>query len=606
MQTATTASPDHGKSRLDPPYNFEHLLNDDSLTERKPIRLLFLLYRDNWTKLALSMMYFLIKHSPIYVLPIVTANLINIVTKSGELGMREIWWNVAVLGVIIAQNIPTHVLHIRYMSKAIRYVEAGLRSTLVRKLQRLSMSAHGELAAGKLQTKVLRDVEAIEFLSKQIMLSVLPAIISVIVAICITSSRNVLVMGFFALTIPLALFFVSFFRKKIHRTNNEFRKQIETMSGQVSEMVGMMPVTRAHGLEQTEIEKIDGTLKKLSAKGYRLDIVEAYFGSAAWVTFQLFQVLCLGFTIVLAYKGKIPVGDVVLYQSFFSMILNSVSQLINVYPNIAKGFESIYSVTEILLSKDLEAYQGKRRLKAADGQFKFEGVDFGYPNSERHVLSNFNLEVKAGESIALVGASGAGKSTVLNLVIGFNRPISGRVLVDGMPMDELDMTAYRKHLAVVHQSTVLFSGSIRENITYGLPSVSDEKLAEVIRMTHLEDVIAQLPNGIDTQVGEHGGKLSGGQRQRIAIARALIRDPRIILLDEATSALDNESEFFVQQAMQKLVKGRTTFIVAHRLSTIRDADRIVVMKQGRCVEIGTYEELMARQGEFYQLKMLQN
>lgn len=582
-------------------YGFEELLSDDSLTERKPARLLFMLYRPHWTKLLLSIMFFLIKHSPVYVLPIVTANLINIVSKPGQLGMEALWWNIIVLAVVIVQNIPTQVLHISYMSKAIRFVEAGLRSTLVRKLQRLSMSAHGELAAGKLQAKVLRDVEAIEFLSKQFMLSVFPAIISVIVAIIITSSRNLMVMGFFVLTIPTALVVISFFRKKIQRSNTEFRKTIETMSGQVSEMVGMMPVTRAHGLEQTEIKKIDKTLGNLQNKGYKLDIVEAYFGSSAWVTFQLFQVLCLAFTIILAYKGTIPVGDVVLYQSFFSMILNSISQLLNVYPNIAKGFESIYSVTEILLSKDTEAYQGKRKVEAVKGSFKFDNVSFGYRNSDRHVLSKFALEVRAGESIALVGASGAGKSTVLNLVIGFNKPVGGQVKIDGIPMDDLDMGSYRKHLAVVHQSTVLFSGSIRENITYGLPTVSDEQLAEVIRMTHLEDVIAQLPQGLDTAVGEHGGRLSGGQRQRIAIARALVRNPKVILLDEATSALDNESEYHVQQAMKKLIQGRTTFIVAHRLTTIRDADRIVVMRQGQCVEIGTYEELMERKGEFYRM-----
>ncbi|WP_239618287.1 ABC transporter ATP-binding protein [Cohnella mopanensis] len=587
-------------------YGFEHLLNDDSLTERKPLRLLFLLYRPHWKKLLLSILFFLIKHSPTYILPIVTANLINMVSNPDKYGMETLWWNIIILSIVIIQNIPTQVLHIGYMSKAIRFVEAGLRSTLVRKLQRLSMSAHGELAAGKLQAKVLRDVEAIEFLSKQFMLSVFPAILSVIVAISITASRNLTVMGFFALTIPTALFVISFFRRKIRRSNMEFRKQIETMSGQVSEMVGMMPVTRAHGLEQTEIKKIDNTLSNLRTKGYKLDIVEAYFGSSAWVTFQLFQVLCLGFTVWLAMKGKIPVGDVVLYQSFFGMILNSITQLINVYPNIAKGFESIYSVTEILLSKDTEAYQGKKKVESVKGSFDFDNIQFGYPNSERHILSNFSLNVKAGESIALVGASGAGKSTVLNLVIGFNRPLKGQVRIDGIPMDELDMTAYRKHIAVVHQSTVLFSGTIRENITYGLPTVSDHQLAEVVRMTHLEDVIAQLPEGLDTPVGEHGGKLSGGQRQRIAIARALIRNPKVILLDEATSALDNESEYHVQQAMQTLIEGRTTFIVAHRLSTIRDADRIVVMKQGQCVEIGTYEELMALKGEFYQLKMLQN
>nr|WP_238357759.1 ABC transporter ATP-binding protein [Cohnella zeiphila] len=581
------------------------MFENEALTDRRPFRILSLLYTDHWRKLLLSTFFFLIKHSPVYVLPIVTANLINMATKPDHYAKSALWWNFIILFFVIVQNIPTQVLHISYMSKAIRYVEAGLRSTLVRKLQRLSMSAHGELAAGKLQSKVLRDVEAIEFLSRQMMMSVMPAIVSVIVAIAITATRSLLVTAFFVLTVPMALVVVSFFRKKIRATNSEFRKQIESMSGQVSEMVGMMPVTRAHGLEQTEIRKIDSTLSKLRNKGYRLDIVEAYFGSSAWVTFQTFQVLCLGFTIMLAYQGKIPVGDVVLYQSFFTMILNAISNLINVYPNIAKGFESIYSVTEILLSKDTEEYQGKKKPESVAGRFTFDSVHFGYPNSDRHVLSDFRLDVKPGECVALVGASGAGKSTVLNLAIGFSKPSKGQVLVDGIPMDDLDMGAYRRHLAVVHQSTVLFSGTIRENITYGLPSVSEEKLAEVVRMTHLQDVIAQLPQGLDTPVGEHGGKLSGGQRQRIAIARALIRDPSIILLDEATSALDNESEYYVQQAMQELIKGRTTFIVAHRLSTIRDADRIVVMKRGRCVEVGTYDELMAKQGEFYQLKKLQ-
>ena len=168
------------------------------------------------------------------------------------------------------------------------------------------------------------------------------------------------------------------------------------------------------------------------------------------------------------------------------------------------------------------------------------------------------------------------------------------------------MKDYRQNLAVVPQNTILFSGSIRENITYGLTNVSESKLNKVIEMANLKDVIADMPNGLETLVGEHGGRLSGGQRQRIAIARALIRDPKIILLDEATSALDNKSELQVQQALKELIHGRTTFIVAHRLSTIRDAYRIVVMKDGQCEEIGTYEELMAREGEFYQLKQMQS
>lgn len=601
MTSATAAA----SGKVEHSYGMEHLFENEALTDRRPLSILKLLYKDHWKKIMVSIVFFLFKHSPVFVLPIVTANLINMATHPEQHTKSSLWWNLLILTAVIVQNVPTQVLHMSYMSKAIRFVEAGLRSTLVRKLQQLSMAAHGDLASGKLQSKVLRDVEQIEFLSRQIMVSVLPALVGVIVAICITASRSLLITGFFVLTIPMAIVMVSFFRKRIRQTNNEFRKQLESMSGQVSEMVGMMPVTRAHGLEQTEIRKIDRTLTSLLTKGYRLDVVESYFGASAWVVFQVFQVLCLAFTIMLAYQGKIPVGDVVLYQSFFTMILNSISALLNVYPNIAKGLESIYSVTEILLSQETEEYKGKKRVESVKGRFSFDSVNFEYPKSDRHVLSDFNLEVREGECIALVGASGAGKSTVLNLAIGFNRPVKGQVRIDGVPMDELDMRAYRRHLAVVHQSTVLFSGTIRENITYGLPSVSEEKLAEVIRMTHLQDVIAMLPQGLDTPVGEHGGKLSGGQRQRIAIARALIRDPSIILLDEATSALDNESEYYVQQAMQQLIKGRTTFIVAHRLSTIRNADRIVVMKQGRCVEVGTYDELMARRGEFYQLKQLQ-
>jgi len=283
----------------------------------------------------------------------------------------------------------------------------------------------------------------------------------------------------------------------------------------------------------------------------------------------------------------------------------SINNLINVYPQFAKGFESIHSVTEVLASTETDEYQGTKVPGSIRGAFRFENVRFHYKDTDKHVLNGFTLDVKPGETIALVGESGAGKSTVLNLAIGFYRPTSGRILLDGVPFDELDMRAYRRQIAVVPQNTVLFSGTIRQNITYGLTNVSEEELERVIRMANLQDVIAAMPDGLDTMIGEHGGKLSGGQRQRIAIARAVIPNPRIIFLDEATSALDNISEFVVQKAMRELIRGRTTFIVAHRLSTIRDADRIVVMKNGRIQEVGSYEELMQRRGEFYQLKQLQ-
>jgi ATP-binding cassette subfamily B protein len=573
--------------------------------DASPLKFLLAVYKDNFSNLFISLLFLVVKSSPIYVLPIVTANIINITTKPDQYPVSAIWINFIVILVVIVQNIPTHAAFIAFMSKAIRHVEAGLRSAMVRKLQQLSINSHRELPAGKLQSKVLRDVEAIETMSKQIMLALLPALLNIIIAFTITATYSLLIATFFIVTIPMSVLLVSLFRRKIRNNNKEFRREIEQMSSRVSEMVEMIPVTKAHGLEKVEIARIDSTLRNLQGKGYRLDIVEAYFGASNWVSFQVFQVLCLLFTAYLAYIGQIPVGDIVLYQGFFGMILGSVTGLMTVYPQLAKGFESITSIREILTSPDIEDNKGKTKLEEVEGQFVFRDVELSFPDSEQHVLQHVDLEVQAGECVAFVGASGAGKSTVLNLVIGFLHPTNGTVLMDGHDLSEVDLRTYRKHLAVVPQTNILFSGTIRDNITYGLKDITDEQIQRVVEMANLTELIDRLPEGIHTHVGEHGGKLSGGQRQRIAIARALIRDPKVIILDEATSALDNESEFHVQQAMRELIKGRTTFIVAHRLSTIRDADRIVVMKHGRIVEVGTFDELMELKGEFYNLKQLQ-
>jgi len=331
----------------------------------------------------------------------------------------------------------------------------------------------------------------------------------------------------------------------------------------------------------------------------RLSAVE----SSAWVSFQVFQVLCLLVTGYMAYLKMIPVGDIILYQGFFNTIVAAVSNMINIYPQLAKGMESITSIGEILENDDIEENIGKKAVETVGGKFDFEDLYFSY--TQEHAVRNVNLQVEAGESIAIVGESGAGKSTLVNLIIGLQKPSSGRILLDGQDMTTLDLRTYRRHIAVVPQNTLLFSGSIRENITYGLSNISDDHLDQVLEMANAKEFIDRLPEGVNTLVGEHGNRLSGGQRQRIAIARALIRDPKIIILDEATSALDSISEHQVQVAIKEPIKGRTTFIVSHRLSTIRNADRIIVMKNGECVEVGTYQELMKLDREFSKLKRLQ-
>lgn len=585
--------------------DFEQIFMGGGTRKERPLHILLQLYKGMRLNLLISLLFYIFKHAPTWVIPVVTADMINHLSNPRSENMNWLWIDLAIVAVVIIQNIPSAYVHVSFMSRSSRQVEAGLRGTLIRKLQHLSMSYHSDLRAGKLQSKVLRDVESIETLSKQMMYSFMPAVTNVLIAITITAFKSFQVSLFFTLVIPFGVILIASFRKRIRSRNREFRRQIEDMSGLVAETVEMIPVTRAHGLDLVEIEKADTTLYELKGKGYRLDITEALFGASSWVVFTLFQVLCLGFTCVLAYKGQIQVGDVVMYQGFFSTILASVNSMLNVYPQFARGFESIHSISEVLASTQVEEYQGTSEIISFKGAYEFKQVRFSYKETDNHVLNHFNLTVRPGECIAFVGESGAGKSTVLNLVVGFYRPTEGCILVDGIPLDELDMRLYRQKLAVVPQSTVLFSGTIRNNITFGLTDVPDSKLQEIIRLANLQDVIAQMPQGIDTLIGEHGGKLSGGQRQRIAIARAMIRDPEVILLDEATSALDNISEFVVQKAMRELIRGRTTFIVAHRLSTIRDADRIVVMKEGQVAEVGTFDELMSSKGAFYQLKQMQ-
>lgn len=569
-----------------------------------PFKILLGLYKGQYHRLILSGLFFVIKHACVWALPIVTANVINIATTSGMEGLEEIFINIGVLLGLVFLNFPANYLYVRSRSNAIRYVEAGLRGALVRKMQHLSISYHVAMESGRLQSKIMRDVEAIETLSTQLFTNMLTIFLNIFVALFITGMRSKVVLLFFLICGPVAAGTMVLFRKQIKRTNREFRKEMEETSAKVMEMVELIPVTRAHALEVEEIDKMETQLSQVAKRGYQLDIIQANFGAVGWGIFYAFQVMCLGFTGYLAIKGKITIGDITLYQSYFSTIVNQISGFIGLFPIIAKGFESVTSVGEVLLAKDVENHKGKHKIKNVEGSFAFHDVRFSY-EKKQEVLKGLNLQVDKGETIAFVGESGAGKSTILNLLIGFIHPTSGTIEIDGQDMESIDLRSYRKHIAVVPQSSILFLGSIRDNITYGLPSVSEKELESAIRTANLTQFIRELPEGLDTIVGERGGKLSGGQKQRIAIARAVIRNPKVIIFDEATSALDSVSENEIQKALDNLTKDRTTFVVAHRLSTIKNADRIAFIKEGKCTEIGSYEELMDKKGDFYQMRELQ-
>ena len=275
-------------------------------------------------------------------------------------------------------------------------------------------------------------------------------------------------------------------------------------------------------------------------------------------------------------------------------------------PIISKGLESVESIGEVLCANDIEDNWKKEKVKEVEGEIEFDEVSFSYRGEEKKILNDLNLKIRKGETVAFVGGSGSGKTTILNLAIGFLKADSGQVRIDGKNLMEVNLQSYREHIAVVPQQSILFSGTIRDNITYGTEGIPDEKLWEIVQAANLEDVIKKMPDGLDTMITEHGDNLSGGQKQRISIARAFVRNPKILILDEATSALDSVSERKIQDSIQRLVRDRTTLIVAHRLSTIKNADKIAVIGNGGVLEYGNYEELMEQKGEFYHLKKLQS
>ncbi|MDQ1715724.1 MAG: ATP-binding cassette, subfamily bacterial, partial [Frankiaceae bacterium] len=392
-------------------------------------------------------------------------------------------------------------------------------------------------------------------------------------------------------------------RRRMRERNAAFRHTIERLSSGVSEMTHLVALTRAHALEPVALSRIDDRLREVRDAGVAIDTEVGFFGSLSWTIFQLLGGGCLigaGWVAYHGYLGVTP-GDVVLVSSFFVTLTGSVSALMNLVPVMGKGLESVRSLGDVLAAPDLEHNEGKPRLAAVRGDFSFEGLTYRYGPEGEAALTDFTLKVKAGETIAVVGASGSGKSTLLNIVIGLMTPTDGRVLLDGHDMAAIDRRSYRRYLAIVPQEPLLFAGSVRENVTYGSPDLTDDDVRAALAAAHATEFVDALPDGWATKLGDRGARLSGGQKQRIAIARALIRDPRVLVLDEATSALDTTSEQLVREALGRLMAGRTSFVVAHRLSTVQSADRIVVMDKGRIVEVGRHDDLLAVDGPYSRL-----
>ncbi len=536
-------------------------------------------------RFALATLLLVIKTSPVWIMPVITAAIINMITAGPGTDPAAII-PLAVAGfIIVTQNIVTHTLYVYTSSLYLREVERKIRSALCERIQQLTLSYHHSSSLGKLQTKVLRDVESIEQLSRQLSESVPNIIITLFVSIAVTAWRAPAFLIFFVCTVPIAIVINKVMSRRMTDANYHYRSRVEEMSTRVIEMLRMIPITRAHSLEEVAIGRVNENFTLLKSSGMKLDVTNACFGSLTWVMFRLFEFITLLTAASLMLSGRIEmgVGDVILLTGYFSSITGAVSGLLNLMPLINRGLESVSSVAEVLECPDIEANENKPKFSRVEGAVSFKNVCYRYPQSRIHALDNISFDAKPGETIAIIGPSGSGKSTILQLLIGFIRPLSGGIYIDGCDMNAFDLRSYRKFISVVTQETILFDGTIRDNITYGNAGIDPFRVAKAIDDAQLTGFIESLPDGLSTRIFENGSRLSGGQRQRIAIARALLRNPAVLILDEATSALDTESEALIQKALDNLKRGRTTFVVAHRLSTIESATKTLVLKDGAIV-----------------------
>jgi len=485
---------------------------------------------------------------------------------------------------------------------ATKGVTERLRARLCMQLQQMSPRFYDREKASELHARVVIDTERIDVMGNMIVVHGVASSIMFVIASGLLAYLNIRL--YFITLAVLPLFYLShrIMKPRMRQSHRNFREGMEGMSSLVNDLLQSIRLVKSFAREDHEQGKAEDQFRTVTRSALSMTILDAFY----W---NLMGFLTNG-TIVLIYvaggllliRGRMTIGDVVAYSGMIGFLIHPVNALMGMVSQIYAGLASLRPVHALLTLDDpLEVYEGKTAPQRLKGAVQFEDVTFLYETTGKHALRDVSIDVRPGETIALVGESGAGKSTVANLILGFYFPNSGRVTIDDVEIHDYNLRALREKVGVVSQENVLLNTSIRENLLYGRLAAKEEDILEAARNANALEFIEKTPGGFDAVVGDRGVRLSGGQRQRLAIARALLKDPQILILDEATSALDSESEAKIQEALERLIANRTCFIIAHRLSTVMNADRILVFKDGRLIEQGRHAELVTLDGEYARL-----
>lgn len=484
-------------------------------------------------------------------------------------------------------------------------IETDMRKELFTHVQRQSFRFFDNTKTGHIMSRITNDLFDIGEFAHHGPEDLFIAIMTFVGAFAIMFNVNPTLALIAAIMVPFLTWLVTFSNVKMNNAWKTMYGKIADVNGRVEDSVSGVRVVKSFTNEAFEIERFqeqNGFFR--SAKLYAYKIMAGTHSSIYMMT-RLLTLVVLVVGAWLSFNGKLSYGELVsfvLYTNVLIKPIDKISALLELYPKGMAGFKRFRELIE--QDPEIQDRDGAKNITHLYGDISFNNVHFNYDTSKT-VLSDITFDIQAGQTIAFVGPSGAGKTTICSLIPRFYDVSSGAITIDGVDIRNMTQSSLRSQIGIVQQDVFLFTGTIRENITYGRLEANEEEIQEAARKAHLEEFIAELPDGYETQIGERGLKLSGGQKQRIAIARMFLKNPPILILDEATSALDTETEMIIQQSLTELAENRTTLVIAHRLATIRNADRVLVVTPNGIEEDGTYDELVAQNGLFAKLHHIQ-